>query len=105
MLPLANIIQDAFSPIIDVFAAVLVFLHNHVVGGSWGLAIVGLTVLVRLVLLPLTMKQFRSMQKMQLLAPKIKEMQAKYKDDKQRQSEEMMKLLGKTLARAAGARV
>jgi len=88
----ANIIQDAFSPIIDVFAAVLVFLHKHVVGGSWGLAIIGLTVLVRLVLLPLTMKQFKSMQKMQLIAPQIKEMQAKYKDDKQRQSEEMMKL-------------
>ncbi len=92
MFLLANIIQDAFSPIIDVFAAILVFLHKHFVGGSWGLAIVGLTVLVRLVLLPLTMKQFRSMQKMQLLAPQIKELQAKYKDDKQRQSEETMKL-------------
>ncbi len=91
MLPLANIIQDAFSPIIDVFAAILVFLHNHVVGGSWGLAIIGLTVLVRLVLLPLTMKQFQSMQKMQLLAPQLNEIKAKYKDDKQRQQEEMMK--------------
>ncbi len=89
---LANIIQSAFGPIIDVFAAILVFLHKHLVGGSWGLAIVGLTVLVRLVLLPLTMKQFRSMQKMQQLAPQLKELQAKYKDDKQRQSEETMKL-------------
>jgi YidC/Oxa1 family membrane protein insertase len=92
LLPLANIIQTAFSPLIDAFAAILVFLHDNVVAGSWGLAIVALTVLVRLVLLPLTMKQFRSMQKMQLIAPKVKELQAKYKDDKQRQSEEMMKL-------------
>ncbi len=91
MLPLANIIQDAFSPIIDFFAAILVFLHNNIVGGSWGLAIIGLTVLVRLVLLPLTMKQFQSMQKMQLLAPQLNEIKAKYKDDKQRQQEEMMK--------------
>ena len=94
MFLLANVIQDAFSPLIDAFAAVLVFLHDNVfaVGRSWGLAIIGLTVLVRLVLLPLTMKQFRSMQKMQLIAPQMKEVQAKYKDDKQRQSEEMMKL-------------
>ena len=94
MFLLANIIQSAFSPIIDVFAAILVFLHDHVffIGSSWGLAIIGLTVLVRLVLLPLTMKQFKSMQKMQLIAPQMKEVQAKYKDDKQRQSEEMMKL-------------
>ncbi len=94
MFLLANVIQSAFSPLIDAFAAVLVFLHNDVfvLGRSWGLAIIGLTVLVRLVLLPLTMKQFRSMQKMQLIAPQMKEVQAKYKDDKQRQSEEMMKL-------------
>ena len=92
MFLLANIIQSAFSPIIDVFAAILVFLHKNIVGGSWGLAIVGLTVLVRAVLLPLTMKQFRSMQKMQLISPQMKEVQAKYKEDKTRQSEEMMKL-------------
>ncbi len=92
MLLLANIIQSAFGPLISVFAAILVFLHKHVMGGSWGLAIVGLTVLVRLVLLPLTMKQFRSMQKMQVLAPQMKELQAKYKDDKQWLSEETMKL-------------
>ena len=94
MFLLANVIQSAFSPLIDAFAAVLVFLHDNVFafGRSWGLAIIGLTVLVRLVLLPLTMKQFRSMQKMQLIAPQMKEVQAKYKDDKQRQSEEMMKL-------------
>jgi YidC/Oxa1 family membrane protein insertase len=88
---LANIIQNAFSPLISVFAAVLVFLHKHVVGGSWGLSIIGLTVIVRALLLPLTIRQFRSMQSMQRLAPQIKELQAKYKEDKQRLNEEMMK--------------
>jgi YidC/Oxa1 family membrane protein insertase len=90
LLPLANIIQDAFSPLIDAFAAILVFIHDHIVA-SWGLSIIGLTVLVRLVLLPLTMKQFQSMQKMQLLAPQLNEIKEKYKEDKQRQQEEMMK--------------
>jgi YidC/Oxa1 family membrane protein insertase len=55
------------------------------------LAIVALTILMRAVLLPLTVKQFHSMQKMQVMQPKLKEIQAKYKDDKQRQQQEMMK--------------
>ena len=69
----------------------LVFIHDHA-GISWGLAIVGLTVLVRAVMMPLTFSQFRSMRKMQLVAPELKALQEKYKDDKQRQQEEMMKL-------------
>ena len=91
LLPFANVIQDAFSPLINLFEAILVFLHNNVLGGSWGLAIIGLTVLVRAALVPLTLSQFRSMQNMQRLAPQIKALQAKYKDDKQRMNEEMMK--------------
>ncbi len=87
----ANIIQEAFSPLISLFEAVLVFLHEHA-GLSWGLAIVGLTVVVRAVMMPLTFSQFRSMRKMQLLAPEMKALKEKYKDDKQRQNEEMMKL-------------
>ena len=81
---------NIFQPLIDVFEAVLKFFHNHV-GLSWGLAIVALTILMRAVLLPLTVKQFHSMQKMQVMQPKLKEIQAKYKDDKQRQQQEMMK--------------
>ena len=94
MLISANIIESAFSPLIKAFEWILVFIHDHLFGGalSWGLAIVGLTVVVRLVLVPLTMKQFRSMREMQMLQPQLKELQAKYKDDRQRQSEEMMKL-------------
>ena len=84
---LANVLQ----PLIDATDAVLVFLHAHVVAGSWGLAIIALTVIVRMILLPLTLKQFRSMQALQRLQPQIKELQAKYKDDRQRLNQEMMK--------------
>ncbi len=87
---LANIIQEAFSPLISVFESILVFIHEHFVGGSWGLAIIGLTIVVRAVMVPLTVSQFRSMQRMQALAPEIKALQEKYKDDKQRQQQEMM---------------
>jgi YidC/Oxa1 family membrane protein insertase len=86
----ANIIEEAFSPLISVFQSILVFIHNHIVGSSWGLAIVGLTVLIRAVLVPLTLKQFRSMQELQRLAPQLKELQEKYKEDKQRQQQEIM---------------
>jgi YidC/Oxa1 family membrane protein insertase len=88
---LANVIQDAFSPLISLFESVMVFIHNHLVGGSWGLAIVGLTVVIRGVLVPLTFRQLKSMQEMQRFAPQIQELKTKYKDDKQRQQQEMMK--------------
>ncbi|MBV9413589.1 MAG: membrane protein insertase YidC [Solirubrobacterales bacterium] len=81
---------NIFQPLIDVFQSILVFFHDHV-GLSWGLAIVALTILMRAVLLPLTVKQFHSMQKMQAMQPQMKAIQAKYKDDKQRQQQELMK--------------
>src|ERR671920_278461 len=85
MLVLANILQ----PLIDVFDAVLRFFHDNV-GVGWGFSIILLTLVVRVVLLPLTLKQFKSMQAMSRLAPEIKALQQKYKDDKQRQQQEMM---------------
>jgi YidC/Oxa1 family membrane protein insertase len=88
---LANVIQDAFSPLISLFEAIMVFIHAHIVGGSWGLSIVGLTVLIRAILVPLTYKQLKSMQEMQRLAPELSALKEKYKDDKQRQQQEMMK--------------
>jgi YidC/Oxa1 family membrane protein insertase len=87
----ANVIQDAFGPLIKVFESILVFIHAHVTGGSWGLAIIGLTIVVRAALVPLTLKQFSSMAKLQALGPELKELQKRYKDDKQRLNEEMMK--------------
>ncbi len=90
MLVTANVIANIFSPLISVFQSVLVFFHNHV-GISWGFSIVLLTICVRAVLVPLTFRQIKSMVRMQALAPQMKEIQAKYKQDKERQSQEMMK--------------
>jgi len=59
--------------------------------GDWGLAIIVLTVLVRLALMPLTIKQTKSMYELQRIQPKIKELQAKYKDDKEKLQEETLK--------------
>jgi YidC/Oxa1 family membrane protein insertase len=87
----ANVIQSAFSPLISAFEAIMVFIHAHLVGGSWGLAIVGLTVLIRAILVPLTFRQLKSMQEMQRLAPQIQALKEKYKEDKQRQQQEIMK--------------
>src|SRR6201996_5829112 len=85
MLISANI----FQPLIDVFQAVLKFFHDSV-GVSWGLSIVLLTICVRLILVPLAVKQLSSMRKMQHLQPQLKALKEKYKDDKQRQQQEVM---------------
>lgn len=82
----ANVLQ----PLIDVSEQVLLFFHDTV-GVGWGLAIILLTVTVRVLLLPLTLKQVKSMQRLTLLAPEMKAIQQKYRDDKQRQQQEMMK--------------
>ena len=82
----ANVLQ----PLIDVFEQVLLFFHGTV-GVGWGMSIILLTVTVRAILLPLTFKQFKSMAALQKLAPEMKILQAKYKDDRQRLNQEMMK--------------
>ena len=84
-----NVIKTVLGPLITVLDAVVTFFHS--LGLGWGLAIIALTFVVRIVLLPLTIKQFRSMQAMSDLAPQIKDLQAKYKGDKQRLNQEMMK--------------
>jgi YidC/Oxa1 family membrane protein insertase len=89
---LANVIENAFSPLITAFQSIMVFIHNNITGGSWGLAIVGLTVFIRAILVPLTFRQLKSMQRMQELAPQLQALKEKYKEDKQRQQQEMMKL-------------
>ena len=84
------ITANIFKPLIDVFEAVLVFIHDNL-GFGWGLSIIALTVCVRALMIPLTLKQFRSMQAMQRLQPEIKKLQEKYKEDRQRLNQEMMK--------------
>jgi YidC/Oxa1 family membrane protein insertase len=82
---LANILQ----PLIDINEAVLRFWHNDI-GLSWGASIIGLTIVIRMLILPLTFKQVRSMQALQRLQPEMKKIQARFKDDKQKQQQAMM---------------
>jgi YidC/Oxa1 family membrane protein insertase len=77
--------------LIDLNEWILRFWHNDV-GLSWGGAIIGLTIVIRLAILPLTFKQVRSMQEMQRFSPEMKRIRDQYKDDKTRQNEELMKL-------------
>jgi YidC/Oxa1 family membrane protein insertase len=74
----------------DIPESIMVFFHDKV-GFGWGPSIIALVVLVRLIILPLSLKQIRSMRAMQELQPHIKAIQEKYKDDKQRQQQEMMR--------------
>jgi YidC/Oxa1 family membrane protein insertase len=82
----ANVLQ----PLIDFFEGILKFFHDTV-GVSWGTSIIALTIVVRAALVPLTVKQFKSMQALARLQPEIKKLQAKYADDKQRLNQEMMR--------------
>src|SRR4051794_33608239 len=90
MIELANI----FQPFVNVAEAIIKFFQEQV-GLSWGLAIVALTFTVRLLVLPLSIRGIKSMRHMQLVAPELKEVQAKYKDDKERQQREMLALYKK----------
>jgi YidC/Oxa1 family membrane protein insertase len=78
------------APLTGFFAWALEVLYSFV--GNYGVAIIALTFLVRVVTTPLTMKQMKSMERMRALQPKVKELQEKYADDRPKQSEEMMAL-------------
>jgi YidC/Oxa1 family membrane protein insertase len=86
-LHLASIIPQ---PFLNVLEDILTFWHD-VVGGSWGWAIILLTFTIRILILPLTFKSVKSMQKLQVLQPEMKKIQERYKDDRQRMNQEMMK--------------
>lgn len=77
--------------LIDLFLPVLEFFHDTL-SIPWGLSIILLTVLLRLAVLPLGIKSFKSMRGLQAIAPQMKALQAKYKDDRQRLQQETMKL-------------
>jgi YidC/Oxa1 family membrane protein insertase len=84
------ILGSPLTPLEDILRSVLDWLHGSV-GLSWAWSIVALTVIVRLLLVPLMVKQIHSMQNLQRHAPQMKEIQRKYKDDKQKKQEELMK--------------
>ncbi len=89
-MPLAIIPQ----PFLDVLNDVLSFWAKDVFGGgenSWGFGIIMLTFTIRLLILPLTFRSVKSMQKLQVLQPEMKKIQARFKEDRQRMNQEMMK--------------
>ena len=69
---------------------VLVFLFDHI--GNFGVAIICLTLIVRAIMFPIAQKQFQSMAAMRKVQPKLKAIQEKFKDDKTRQQQEILKL-------------
>lgn len=81
--------RTVMKPLMDLLLLIMTFVHDTF-GISWGWSIVVLTVIVRIVLIPLTFKQFKSMRAMQVLQPQLKELQEKYKGDKQLMQQKVM---------------
>jgi YidC/Oxa1 family membrane protein insertase len=84
------IVAGILTPLENVMKSILDFFHSSV-GLSWAWSIVALTVLVRIALVPLAVRQIHSMQSMQRHAPEMKAIQQKYKGDRQKLNEELMK--------------
>ena len=84
------ILGGILSPLENVLTDVLIWFHDSV-GLTWAWSIVALTVAVRVLLVPVAIRQIHSMQSLQIHAPEMKAIQQRYKNDRQRQSEELMK--------------
>ena len=91
--------DSILNPLYIAVSWVIVNIHDLLVplfgadsGVSWSLAIIGLVIIIRIILIPLFVKQIKSQRALTALQPQMKEIQKKYKDDRQKQSEEMMKL-------------
>lgn len=95
--PFSDVLRYLFGWLYELLKFILNYIHSGldpVVGSSfsWGLAIILMTIVVRLVLFPLTWRQYKSGLAMQGLQPKIKELQRKYKNDKAKLQQETMRL-------------
>src|ERR687896_2142234 len=88
---IADFFANLFSPVVDVLGVVLLYFHEAI-GAPWWLSIALLTVVLRTLLFPLTVKQVKSMRAMQDLRPDMDRIRAQYRDNRQRQQEEIMKL-------------
>ncbi len=91
--------MSILDPLYYAVSWVVVTFHNLLTpffgedsGVSWSLAIVGLVMVIRMLLIPLFVKQIKSQRALTALQPQMKAIQNKYKDDRQKQSEELMKL-------------
>ncbi|MGW0332440.1 membrane protein insertase YidC [Streptomyces sp. NPDC003011] len=91
-----SFITTPVSWVIVQFHTVYGALFGADTGWAWGLSIVSLVILIRICLIPLFVKQIKATRAMQTLQPEMKKIQERYKNDKQRQSEEMMKLYKET---------
>ncbi|MFE5327001.1 membrane protein insertase YidC [Embleya sp. NPDC056575] len=91
-----NPLYTAVSWIIVQFHSLFSPIFGKNSGWSWGLSIVCLVVVIRICLIPLFVKQIKATRGLQALQPRIKEIQKRYKDDRERQSQEMMKLYKET---------
>src|SRR6185503_15252418 len=82
-------------PLTQLFSYMLNWLHDHAVA-NYGLGIIVITVLLRLAMFPLTQKSLTSMRKMSVIAPQLKEIQERHREDPQRQQQELMALYKRT---------
>ena len=89
-------LMNAVSWILVQFHQLLSTFMNPAGGWTWTLSIVGLVIVIRILLIPLFVKQIKSQRNLQLIQPQIKEIQKKYQGDRERQSQEMMKLYKET---------
>jgi YidC/Oxa1 family membrane protein insertase len=84
------IVLSILSPVEDVLTWTLEEFHTSL-GLSWAWSVIALTIVVRILLVPLTVRQIHSMQRMQQYLPQMKEIQKRYKSDRRKQNEELMK--------------
>ena len=85
-----NPLYNAVSWVLVTFHDLLSFTNNGDL--QWSLGIIALVIMIRIILIPLFVKQIKSQRALTALAPEMKKIQQKYKDDRQKQSEELMKL-------------
>jgi len=89
-------LEDIVSWILVNFHALFAIPFGYDSGWSWAFAIVGLVVVIRIALIPLFVRQIKSQRNLQIIQPKMKEIQQKYAGDRERQSQEMMALYKET---------
>jgi YidC/Oxa1 family membrane protein insertase len=94
--------QSIFDPIANILGILMRYIYLSVAFQNYGIAIIIFTLITRLVLLPLNIKQTKSMSKMQSIQPELKEIQAKYKNDKERLNQATMELYKKHQVNPAG---
>jgi YidC/Oxa1 family membrane protein insertase len=82
----------AISFVLDLFHQLFSTFMDPAGGAAWALSIIGLTLVIRAALIPLFVKQIKSSRNMQLIQPKVKELQKKYGHDRERLAQETMKL-------------